>query len=92
MKTYNVLIIGPEHETRNITLGEFEFEQLKEINMQDGDFKACCHKLIDADIIITLNEWQTDRDSSALLAMARILNKSVVPNSNFVKYVQQLND
>ena len=92
MKTYNVLIIGPEHETCNITLGEFEFDQLNEINIQDGDFKSCCHKLIDADIIVTLNEWQLDRESTSLLAIARIMGKEVVPNTNFVKYVQQLHD
>lgn len=92
MRTYNVIIIGPQHETVDLKLGNFQFQQLNEVNVQTDDFKECCHILIDADIVVTLNNWQSDKDSSGLLAIARIMGKEVVPHTNFEKYVQQLND
>lgn len=98
MQYNNLFIIAKADEQCTINLKEFNIDDFTAIQINEFKFnriennvRLWVRMLTKSHLLVTVGDWQEDKNLQIIVDIARRLDIPVVPQSNFKKYVEQQN-
>lgn len=90
MKAYSVFVIANKKDQSKIKLSDFSFEKCIEvIVMGKSKFNYDVRQMLRSDIVVTVGDWHECEQCNKAVQVARIMEQTVIHETNFRTYVEQ---
>ena len=94
MKIYKtVFVIVPDSEKKTVQLSAFAVKNYQDVLVMGfSQFNFDVRKMLRSDIVVTVGDWHSCENCIKAVQVARIMNLTVIHETNFKNYVEQSND